>query len=70
MAKGWMGEVDEAAVLADRGDERQSLHLQVGVANLDPVPPVRPALGPERPEREHRLVKVDDSCLRLLHLMQ
>ena len=64
------GEDDEAAVLADGGDERQGLHLQVGVVHLDSVPPVGPVLGPERPEREHRLVQVDDSGLRLVYLIQ
>ena len=56
-------EVDEAAVLTDRRDERQGLHLQVGVVDLDPVTPVGPALGTERAEREHRLVKVHNAGL-------
>ncbi len=61
------GEVDEAPVLTDGGDERQSLNFQIGVVDPHPVPLVGPALGPERSKGEHRLVQVDDSGLRLVH---
>ena len=63
------GEVDEAPVLTDGGDERQSLNFQIGVVDPHPVPLVGPALGPERSKREHRLVQVDDSGLRLVYLI-
>ena len=57
-------------MLTDGGDERQSLNFQIGVVDLHPVPLVGPALGPERSKREHRLVKVNYSGLRLVYLMQ
>ena len=50
------GEVDEAPVLIDGGDERQSLNFQIGVVDPHPVPLVGPALGPERSKRKQRLV--------------
>ena len=62
-------EVDESSILTDCRDERQSLDLQVGIDDLDPVPSMGPALGPKCVEREYCLIKVNNSTVRLLHLL-
>ena len=61
--------VNESSILTDCRDERQSLDLQVRIDDLDPVPSVGPALGPKCVEREHCLIKVNHSSVRLLHLL-
>ena len=62
-------EVDEASILTDCRDERQSLDLQVRIDDLDPVPSVGPALGTKGVEREHCLIEINHSSVRLLHLL-
>ena len=51
-------EVYESSILTDCRDEGQSLNLQIGIDDLDPVSSMGPALGSKCAEGEYRLIQV------------